>query len=161
VRKNSRLVKIAILIFLSSLFILLRPAPYISLPEFSIKPGDSLPSDADCYFYYYPPGGAYCHVRRGNLDIYLSLDTIHSKIEHVAYLLNSDYLRIGDLVLAWGLPTGQYRSKWGQMIYFSTDRYAYIPGPEFRPASIVRLIVFGKNEIRIERWRGFHSYGKM
>lgn len=120
------------------------------------QPGHTLTHDLTCepaydvmdYFHLY------CQVVHGGQrgKLFVTFDIRDMNIIHTT-LINPDQ-RIGDLILAWGLPVGFDNMILGNYVYWR-GRYAYVAGKSFSPGSQVGYIVYDNAVIRSQPWSGF------
>jgi hypothetical protein len=121
----------------------------VNLPA-HLRPGQPLPAGAICNWYPYSYSVCYGQWR----TFYFTYDARQGTIVHVSTWLYERGLTAGDLILAWGQPTG-YQA--GPLpVLFWSGRYVYLIGRTFAPDNRVGALVWD-TEPRGEPWRGFRS----
>ncbi len=84
------------------------------------------------------------------IDVYYELNT--NKI--IRTIITTYSYEIGELIIAWGFPTGFYQS--GTSIIVSWGkRSAFLETASFNPKSRIQSIVYDLDAIQRPRWRGW------
>jgi hypothetical protein len=133
-----------------------RSFPDLSLPDELIS-GGPLPKYADCQYYNFYGGTAYC--RFGTLWT-MSYDYTKSRVDCVYRSKELDGLLIGELIQMWGPPTAVSPYGYSSQLYWS-NRAAYVSyylgDRMFSPSSPVTFISYCADVRTGERWRGFRQ----
>ncbi len=79
----------------------------------------------------------------------------HNLIQTVSLFVYARNVRLGDLVLAWGTPSGFKHQNMLSSVYWP-GRYVYLVTRPIRPDSIVSVVVWDDN-VQSSEWRGFTS----
>jgi hypothetical protein len=114
-------------------------------------PGSILPSDASCFLH----SGEFvprCSVRFLNDDIYFSFDTDTHVIVKAA--IPAQAYTVGQLILAWGRPSGSMGSKYIISVNWGT-RSAILYTSSLRPDSQLEFIVYDAKPQPSRPWHGF------
>ena len=121
-------------------------------------PGHTLPYDLSCESAYYSMDNShlYCRavqgIQEGNL--YITFD-VREKIIVRTTLLDPNKT-IGELILAWGVPTGVSNLVLGKYVYWP-GRYVFVASKVFSPGSPTGFLVYD-NRANIEQlWTGFRN----
>ena len=126
--------------------------PEVIMPPPAYLPGNSLPrfSDKDvCTFLPSYQPSCLGHLR--DYDIYWAYDPRTYKIVRTTITADN---RIGNLILAWGTPTGF--DQYGTSIVVSWGtRSALLVTNSFQPYSRVRFIEYATEPLKRSPWRGF------
>jgi hypothetical protein len=128
-------------------------APIPDLPE-RYRPGKPLPSDAAC-----PKGRVdLWHV---NCEASHLGHRVHFTIQGSSMTIISSSIwmadfTIGDLILAWGMPTGFARNRYFINVYWG-QRYALLLTETLRPDSRVKMVVYTRVDSPALPWHGFAS----
>lgn len=143
--------------------------PTISEPPQHLLPGNVQPKDIHCGASAdetcYPPIDAHCYVsadancftsasiQQNGKVVYLTIDIASRMIAFTSIPNQGDM--IGDLILAWGTPSGFTQYKQYIDVYWGT-RNAHLTTCSFRPESYVDHIIYSRtNPIPASPWRGF------
>jgi hypothetical protein len=118
----------------------------VELPA-RLMPGQPVPTDARCDWEHYwgseyrycQSGAAYLTVKQGTIDR-VTFDV------HVA---------VGDLILAWGQPTGAEIYSYSTYVYWGT-RQAWVWG-QFGPSARVWFVTFSAKPDQVGPWQGFKT----
>ena len=126
-----------------------------SVPE-SYLPGNSLPvlpQYASCFEaeYLYRT----CIVHLSSHTIYLSFEPNSRQIIHA--VMPARNYKIGELVIAWGDPTGITQYSGSVFVYWGT-RSAVLYTHSFRPENRVEFIRYDFQEQQASTWRGFKPF---
>ncbi len=62
--------------------------------------------------------------------------------------------KVGELILAWGSPSGHQKLTLGNYVYWQ-GRYVYVAARDFGPQSNVSFIVFDNRPTNMDPWQGF------
>jgi hypothetical protein len=122
------------------------------IPE-NLLPGNLLPRPCMCSW----PSGiphdvGYCAVYVHGRKIYLGYETDRRRIVNVSYAGQGK--PVGDLLLAWGMPTGIRRYSWSVEVYWG-NRSAYVSNKPFGPKSKTLFIMYTSDRPKTEPWHGF------
>lgn len=126
-------------------------SPQVPNPPPQYLPGSILPSDASCFLHtseYVPR----CSVRFLDDDIYFSFDTDTHVIVKAA--IPAHAYTVGQLILAWGRPSGSMGSKYIISVNWGT-RSAILYTNSLRPDSQLEFIVYDAKPQPVGSWRGF------
>ena len=121
------------------------PRPYL--------PGNSLPrlpKDAECN--HFENDIISCIVHELDQDVYVSYEKNSRMIVHTG--LKAIESKIGELIVAWGLPSGINQYDDTIVIYWGT-RSAVLYTNSFRPESTVKFIQYDFAEQQASPWQGF------
>jgi hypothetical protein len=122
----------------------------IDLPQ-DILPGSPVPYEADPALH----GGMLAHQLTINgFNVQLAYDSEHELIVRAQIAENA--YTIGDLILAWGTPSGFARSGRDVDVYWGR-RGVYLNTCSFRPDSRVQYIAHYIDEQTASFWRGFST----
>jgi hypothetical protein len=125
---------------------------HIDLPH-GYLPGSPLPllpRDAECSqissFY------VSCHVQLIGEEVYLTYELGTKMVVHTAIRVRE--YTAGDLIVAWGIPTGITQS--GSLTYLNWgNRSASVYTSSFGPGSRVKSIIYSFAQQQALPWRGF------
>jgi hypothetical protein len=93
-----------------------------------------------------------CSLKHTNKPIILKFHTDNRQIIQTT-LWNYEY-RVGDMIAAWGTPTGIAR--YGKLTYlYWRTRAVFVHGKTLRPTSFVESIEYFMEQQQGKRWRGF------
>jgi len=161
---TSVLTIVALTVVILSLVVAARmPAPYrIILPPQSFLPGSPFPEDASCPHRRCcttTPLSTWnfrvvCPIDHEGTSLYVTYDDIRQKIVQTA-ISAQDYT-IGELISAWGTPTGIAQYGRAIDVYWGT-RYAALFTCSFEPNSPVKFIIYDLEQHWATVWRGFAS----
>jgi hypothetical protein len=117
--------------------------------------GQAVPSDATCIAVgaSLQPGAvptSICTVKREDRTIILNAISQHIS----SIIIETPQYRIGELITAWGIPSGFSRSG-ANIIVNWQDRSAYLTTCNFAPTSAVSHIEFHQMPPKGGAWRGF------
>jgi hypothetical protein len=121
------------------------PRPYL--------PGNSLPllpKVAECN--HFEDDIISCIVHELGQDVYVSYEKNTRMIVHTGLKTNES--KIGELIVAWGLPSGFNQYDDSIFVYWGT-RSAVLYTTSFRPESRVEFIQYDLDEQPASAWRGF------
>jgi hypothetical protein len=122
------------------------------LPE-QFFPGNTLPSATDCMWPPYTPSDTkYCRITLGYTTVFATYDVKRKMITRVSYSGQGE--TIGDLIMAWGTPTGMKRLPWAMEVHWK-DRVVYASIQPFSPKSRAILIAYTLDYEAAPAWRGF------
>jgi hypothetical protein len=122
------------------------------LPE-QFFPGNSLSSTSDCMWPPYSPGDTkYCRITLGYTTVFATYDVTRRMITRVSYSGNGE--TIGELIMAWGTPTGMKRLPWAMEVHWK-NRVVYASLQPFNPKSRAVLIAYTLDNEAVPAWRGF------
>jgi hypothetical protein len=124
----------------------------------ALAPGQPIPDhhDLSCLWHYYSYSDFfYCYLRYdrrvmvGYMQADGAIDTLW---------IDTPNMTIGDLILAWGEPSGVSGGYSYWYVHFTGGRAAFIGSP-YTPTSKVYFVKFAGPELSgpINRWKGFHS----
>jgi hypothetical protein len=127
---------------------------HIDLPQ-DYLPGSPLPllpRDAECSqissFY------VSCHVQLIGEEVYLTYELGTKMVVHTAIRVRE--YAAGDLIVAWGIPTGISQS--GSLTYLNWgNRSISVYTSSFYPGSRVKFIIYSFAQQQALPWRGFTS----
>jgi hypothetical protein len=142
-----------ITLIILSVVIFARRGAIPELPDLppSYLPGSSQPRDLPCYSDSSTYGPA-CSINLKGHQVYFDFDAESHIITDV--LIPASKYRVGDLILAWGTPSGIKQTKHTTHIYWGT-RTAYLPTISLRPDSQVHFILDEPEARQGSPWRGF------
>jgi hypothetical protein len=130
--------------------------PAITQLPANILPGNPLPREAKCNW---PPnrsaGVMYCHVSLGQNRVYITYDPMREMI--IRSSVEIDRETIGDLLAAWGTPTGLKRSRWSVQVQWGS-RYVYAYGRPFVPENPIFFVFYGLEQDVNAPWTGFANH---
>ena len=121
------------------------PRPYL--------PGNSLPllpKDAECN--HFENDIIFCIVHELGQGVYIGYEASTRMIIHTGLKTNES--KIGELIVAWGLPTGFNQYDDSIFVYWGT-RSAVLYTDSFRPESLVQFIRYDLEPQQASAWRGF------
>lgn len=121
-------------------------------PPATLLPGNRLPEEARCDYHPFLDSRIYCSTTRDGSTVYLSYDVARHEIMDTVIFTN--HMTIGDLILAWGAPTGYTRSGAALQVYWGS-RSAYIFVGTFSPNSRTSFITYSLEPRETLDWRGF------
>jgi hypothetical protein len=122
------------------------------LPE-QFFPGNTLPSSTDCMYPPYTPSDTkYCRIILGYTTIFATYDVKQKMITRVSYSGHGETM--GDLIMAWGTPTGMKRLPWAMEVHWR-NRVVYASMQPFSPKSRVVLIAYTLDNEKVSAWQGF------
>jgi hypothetical protein len=128
-------------------------APIPDLPQ-RYLPGKSLPGDAAC-----PKARIevwYVNCEASHLGYKVEFIIQGSTMSIISSSIWTPNYTIGDLILAWGIPTGMDQDRHYINVFWGT-RYALLLTRSFRPDSHVKMIVYTQKALRSSPWHGFAS----
>lgn len=114
-------------------------------------PGNPLPGDVSCY----TPGDEHmprCFVQHLGDEVYFNFDGNTRTI--LRTVIPAREYTIGQLILAWGTPTGITQTHYTIYVYWRT-RSALLYTSSFQPDSRVEFILYGLEQQPTAPWRGF------
>ena len=120
-----------------------------------LLPGHPLPADTTCREPVTKNQSCTSYrVSVGGKEIYLAIDQSGQKIADTVY--SAHEYTIGELILAWGLPSGF--TQYGSAVQVYWDRrFAYLITCSFQPDSHVELISYSLTSSQAPPWRGFKT----
>lgn len=128
-------------------------APQILELSVDYRPGGPLPQRAICY-----SGSAMqniCTLNDAGRDIHFNYDSHRQMI--VRSVIPAREYTIGQLIIAWGPPTGMIVLPTRVVVYWG-NRSARVYSDSLRPASRVEFIVYDMAESQdISPWQGFRG----
>lgn len=130
---------------------LAEPSTLTELPN-EVRPGHDLPAQARCT---YPPYGSLFIGCRILISDHVYFITYHLKrriITRTSIAIDGE--TIGQLILAWGLPTGIRRAGWMSEVHWG-DRSVYVGARTFSPTSRTAFISFDLEPGQTAPWTGF------
>lgn len=121
----------------------------VNLPQ-SLLPGSVIPEDAECS----DPGGMpqACTIYHKDMVVHIMPDQTGGQI--ALTVISTQAYTIGDLIHAWGMPTGFAQSGRAVDVYWGM-RYAYLVTCSFQPESRVDFIALYPYEHVVGKWHGF------
>lgn len=119
----------------------------------SLLPGNMLPATARCDRRTSSENVMYCDIMDNGRTIYFSYDAKRNVIISTVASLKGRK-KIGELILAWGTPTGY--KKWGiaAKVYWG-KRSAYVVTRDFSPDSVASFVTFTLEPAEVSPWKGF------
>lgn len=130
-----------------------KPSSKVIEPPPELLPGkQQFPQAANCEALH--DGRFSCDVDVNGTDIALTYNAITYRILYT-FTSRPDQT-LGDLMLAWGTPSGFARSGDATLVFWNT-RAAYLTPRSFRPESLVKYVRYGDAEVPPLPWRGFVS----
>ena len=124
--------------------------PQILDPPQAYLPGNPSPRELLCHEISY--GYPLCSVDHLGQNIYVNYDTDTELITRT--IIMAQTYSIGQLVVAWGTPTGMVW-KYDRVRVYWGIRSALVPSRSFKPESPVEYILYDLSEPEIASWRGF------
>jgi hypothetical protein len=127
----------------------------VTEPPQRLLPGNPIVPEAVCDA---SRDGEYrCFVRQGDQVIWLAYDGASQAITATAFSVFEETL--GELLAAWGTPTGVAEQGDWIAVYWGT-RSAHLPECRVQPGSPVGYIEYGQKSksARMSAWRGFTTY---
>jgi hypothetical protein len=121
------------------------PRPYL--------PGNSLPmlpKDSECN--HIEDDIISCIVHELGQDVYLTYGASSRMIVHTGLKTNES--KIGELIIAWGIPSGFNQYDTSIFVYWGKCS-AVLYTDSFRPESPVKFIQYDLEEQQASAWRGF------
>ncbi len=126
----------------------------IGLPT-RLLPGKPLPPDAHCEWYMASENNLYCVVTEEGLSAYISYD-IRQQVIRTASLPIRDKV-VGELILAWGEPSGFSGSGLSNQVNWG-NRSVYVISTPFSPNTRAGYIFYSITPYTAEPWRGFINH---
>jgi len=125
-------------------------APVIrALPNY-LLPGSPAPADVTCYPMHY--GQCQYSVLYGDDLVYLAFNGFRTKI--VSAVIPAHGQTIGDMILAWGMPTGFSQNGFNVEVSWGS-RTAVLITCSFQPTSLVGYFRYDMEPVQVPPWRGF------
>jgi hypothetical protein len=119
-------------------------------PPHHLLPGSPRPANAACDSLH--DGQFRCYVIHGGREIYLGYDGASEVI--VNTVVSASEHTIGDLMIAWGTPTGFTQNGRTIEVNWGT-RSAYLHTCSFQPTSRVGYIEYSLESKQLSPWHGF------
>lgn len=148
---------VPIFVFLTVLIILLEigahmgSVPNPTDPPLDLLPGKQrFPTAAGCEALH--DGSFLCHVNLNGSGVDLTYDGITQRIVYTS--ISTPNQTIGDLINAWGRPTGYTHTGESIVVFWST-RSAYLAPYSFKPQTLVKYVAYGDLLKQTAIWRGF------
>jgi hypothetical protein len=120
-------------------------------------PGNPLPRSSWCERHYGDPTETTlpCHARQptGRV-VYLTYDTREQQITRT--FINTPGKTVGELVLAWGIPTGYRNDSFGVYVYWQ-GRFVYSSDRAFKPESRAVFVAYSGKATKYAPWYGFRD----
>ena len=123
----------------------------IGLPD-RLLPGKPLPSSAHCDWYMVNEHTLYCAVTEDGVSVYLSFDIDRQMIRSASLPVHDKV--VGELILAWGEPTGVSKSGLSNQVYWGNRSIVLISTP-FSPDTRVGFVFYSQTPYTAGPWRGF------
>lgn len=122
------------------------------VPEY-LLPGQPVPAQCDyTWRAYYPSNTFYCRNVVDGTFMYAEYSQSRKIITRVSYSVDGE--TVGDLILAWGIPTGMQRYNWGVEIYWG-KRSVWASTEPFTPMSRIFLVAYTLRTPDASAWHGF------
>jgi hypothetical protein len=165
-KRSPLLVNLAILVLVTMTILVLgvvtsartQPIPQLldlDLPQ-AYLPGNAMPEGVLCYSYLpYVMDISNCWVNFRGHEVSLKFDDDMKTILRVT--IQTWGLTIGELVAAWGTPTGIVQTYYMTSVHWDT-RTAYVYSDSFYPDSQVRRVDYDLESPRASLWHGFRRY---
>jgi hypothetical protein len=117
-------------------------------------PGNPFPGSAWCNWSSYTDGDLYCEALNINDDtISFTFDPHRQLITYTTFSIPA--ITVGELILAWGLPTGYIPAGIGTKVTWQ-HRAIYVMSRVFAPSNKVSFVSYQLDEIKpTHPWRGF------
>lgn len=126
------------------------------IPE-KLQPGHIMPDDVGCAGTPYAGDRMSCRVLTDQYDlIFVTFDSKHRVIKRASMMI--DRQTIGDLIRAWGPPTGIKKMRWAMEVQWGT-RYVYVSSQPFTPENTVGFISYALDQDEAQSWKGFTDSG--
>jgi hypothetical protein len=116
-----------------------------------LRPGSPLPSGVFCSFWFGEADDS-LHCSRREYQIVYSRTR---KIIWSVAVYPIPIMRAGDLVMAWGTPSGFSRNNGNYFTIYWPGRYCFIPGSIFSPNSPVSVLGWSRDNVQAEPWKGW------
>src|SRR5258707_9520621 len=131
-----------------------RTVPQIKLPQ-QVLPSGLLPSTANCLLPLFHR--AVCHVELEGKEVDLTFDTETGRTQRIG-ISGQDHL-LGDLIRAWGTPTGLTRYGYGcSLIVFWGTSAAQVYTCVLHPNSPIAYIEYTVGQQPQSAWQGFSTH---
>jgi hypothetical protein len=145
---------LALSVSISGIILIARAAPPVLVqPPANILPGNPLPDDVKCIWPPYRSNGMlYCNTILDENRVYLTYDPRREMI--IRSSVEIDRQTVGDLLLAWGTPTGLKRSPWSAQIQWG-GRYVYAYAHPFKPSNPIFFVFYTLEPESNPPWSGF------
>ncbi len=129
------------------------PVDPVELPQ-HLLPGNPLPEDADCEpGSYYVGEWRHCRVLANGIEVELTYDARLRQIVRTDSQFSEQTL--GQLILAWGPPTGiSRRYRWPIRIQWGS-RYVYVYTDQFGPRNSAYAVHYTMEPRAAFPWTGF------
>jgi hypothetical protein len=125
---------------------------HIDEPPGYLLPGHRLPDNAQCTWAPHAGDTMLCRIFLHDNLFYLTYNVTQKTIVRTAMSASNE--TIGDLILAWGTPTGMQRFPWAVQVYWGT-RSVYISARPFRPDNRTAFVSYNLNTVGALPWQGF------
>lgn len=129
-----------------------RASQIVQLPE-DLLPGNPVPQPCD---QIWPPDylsdSSYCQITLNSRRIYVTYSVRHGTITRLSYSGQGE--TVGDLMLAWGMPTGMRDRGWAVEVFWD-KRSIFASAKPFNPNSSIYWISYTLNPEATRPWRGF------
>jgi len=126
------------------------------IPE-KLLPGNVMPGDVGCLQSPYSGERVSCRLLTSQNDlIYITFDTKRHVITRASMLIERQ--PIGDLIRAWGPPTGIKKMRWAMQVRWGM-RYVYVSAQPFSPENAVGFISYAIDPDDVSPWKGFTDSG--
>jgi hypothetical protein len=142
---------ISVLIF-GTLLIARAAPPSLYTPPESLMPGQPLPAGVMCAWPPLNEKMVHCHIFLDH-DIYIVYDSSRGVIISTSVSLD-DQASVGELIVAWGTPTGQRRYSWSTQVQWGS-RYVYVSSRPFSPSNMPYFIHYTLEPDSVRAWNGF------
>jgi hypothetical protein len=140
-------------IFLSTLigWLMTEPVnpPSVNMPA-ELLPGNPLPAHTACI-----PTYSYAEQYCWSGDVYFQYDMEAGEITHSSIYLYDQGVTVGELVIAWGSPSGYRRDGADFINVYWADRYVYVIGKIFGPDNKVVLVAWDASTQLSTPWKGW------
>lgn len=98
----------------------------------------------------------YCEQMQDSTEVYYTFDENEGAVVVATYMILGRF-NAGQLIQAWGTPTGFNRDGVAVTIYWPEGRYAYFADAEITPFSPVGFVSFSKRHLDYKPWHGFNN----
>src|SRR5262249_20378203 len=114
----------------------------------------TLPGDAYCNRHPSDDYTIYCTTADKGNSVYFVYSTVRHMIVDIA--ASGHDKTIGELIVAWGMPTGAKYSELGAQVYWGT-RSVYLVTTDFNPGTPVNYVSYSLEPHAVPAWMGFIS----
>jgi hypothetical protein len=117
-----------------------------------VLPGSLIPRDANCDWSMVTEYRLFCHVNNDGVPIHFNYDMRRGVVISVS--VETGEITVGELILAWGEPTGYTKSGTAVQLYWGV-RSVYLMSRVFTPSARAGYVFYTREPNRSQPWRGF------